>query len=215
MGRAGNILSETAKGCKIFLGTLAGTERIRGVKWVYSTPADCSGWTCRAKWVLQPAQERVQMGRGQMEGKGLLLQDGSAVCPGGYSNKVKASGPVHMRGSATAAEHGERYHCSSFRGGSRQLDLDQKQIFPSKGEIPILPTARGSLSFSLSRERSSLRITPIRPLGILLHPEAHIHCSTTDTRLRTKTELHFSSTSPATPGNHFSWHHYKYGLQGQ
>jgi len=68
--RPRNIQSKAAKACKIFLGTLAGTERVRRVKSVDFTPADCRAWTRRGKLVLQAAGregrngERADVGQG-------------------------------------------------------------------------------------------------------------------------------------------------------
>lgn len=94
---------------------------------------------------------KVEGGNGKRTdgGQGLLLQEGSAVCPGGYSNKVKASGPVRMRGSATGAEHGEDVSLQLFQGRLSTAGFRSEANFPIKREIPILPTARGSLSVSL------------------------------------------------------------------
>lgn len=63
MVRPRNILSKAAKGCKIFWGTLARTERMRKVRWVDSIPADCRTWTCQGRWVLQPARRQGGNGR--------------------------------------------------------------------------------------------------------------------------------------------------------
>lgn len=112
------ILCQGCKTCKIFLGTLAGTDRMRRGKQVDFTPADCRAWTCRRVGCCSFQGEKVGIRRAQTGFKSLPLQEGSAVCPSGYSNGIRKprSGPVHTRDSAITAEGRKNITLELFQG---------------------------------------------------------------------------------------------------
>lgn len=75
------------------------------------------------------------------------------------------------------------------------LRLGSAANFPGRGGIPVL--SKRSLCFSIV-EGDAIFVSSVRTAsGVLHHHKVCTLCRATSTRLRTRTQLHFSSISPA------------------
>lgn len=110
---------------------------MRRVKRVDFTPADCRAWTCRQGGCCSLQGKKVGIRRRQTGVKELPLQEGSAVCPSGYSNRIRKprSGPVHTRDSAIGAEGRKNITPGLFQGSVSSWIQISGEFLQQKGKF--------------------------------------------------------------------------------